>query len=185
MLIAQGVELQHQTKIRSATRAMDAWNTLREYYNRTTLYNRVTMTRCLHEFQMEEGTVMLKHLGAFDELVVGFEMLGESVGEVRQLVMLLSSLSPECELIASTVENTKDITLIEFKEKLLKEQEGLQKKKTTEKPFRVSDNAGRFKGGPGKRSQGRPKETVARETVQAGTMVDSRASVSGVTTSST
>ncbi|OWZ00990.1 polyprotein, partial [Phytophthora megakarya] len=32
-IITQGVELQHQTKIRSVTRAMQAWNTLREYYN--------------------------------------------------------------------------------------------------------------------------------------------------------
>ncbi|OWZ15191.1 polyprotein [Phytophthora megakarya] len=30
-IIAQGVEPQHQTKIRSAVRAMEAWNTLREY----------------------------------------------------------------------------------------------------------------------------------------------------------
>ncbi|OWZ19136.1 polyprotein [Phytophthora megakarya] len=47
-IIAQGVERQHQTKIRSATRAMQAWNTLREFYNRTTLHNRVTMTCRLH-----------------------------------------------------------------------------------------------------------------------------------------
>ncbi|GMF20056.1 unnamed protein product [Phytophthora fragariaefolia] len=30
-IIAHGVENQHQTKIRSATRAMQTWNTLREY----------------------------------------------------------------------------------------------------------------------------------------------------------
>ncbi|KAJ8564192.1 hypothetical protein ON010_g7153 [Phytophthora cinnamomi] len=70
-IIAHGAEIQHQTKIRSATRAMQAWNTLREYYNRTTLHNRVVMTWKLHEFKMEAGTVMAKHLDAFDELIGG------------------------------------------------------------------------------------------------------------------
>lgn len=51
-IIAQGVELQHQTKIRSATRAMHAWGILRDFYNRSTLHNRVTMTRRLHDFKV-------------------------------------------------------------------------------------------------------------------------------------
>ncbi|GMF33539.1 unnamed protein product [Phytophthora fragariaefolia] len=83
-VIAQGVEIQHPTKIRSATRAIQAGNTLREYYNRTTLHNRVTMTRHLHEFAMESGTAMAKHLDAFDELIVGLQTLGEPVDEARK-----------------------------------------------------------------------------------------------------
>ncbi|OWY92187.1 polyprotein, partial [Phytophthora megakarya] len=59
-IITQGVEPQYQTKIRSATRVMQAWNTLRVYYNR------VTMTGRLHEFKMENGSTMSKHLDAFD-----------------------------------------------------------------------------------------------------------------------
>lgn len=43
------------------------------------------------------------------------------------------------------MENTKDVTLIEVKEKLLKEFERLEKKETTERAFKV--NVGRFKGG--------------------------------------
>uniref|UniRef100_A0AAV1TS81 Polyprotein n=1 Tax=Peronospora matthiolae TaxID=2874970 RepID=A0AAV1TS81_9STRA len=144
-IIAQGVELQHQTKIRSSTRAIQAWVTLREFYNRTTLHNRVTMTRRLHEFKMDAGTAITKHLDAFDELVVGLQTLGEPVDEARQLVVLLSSLPAENELISSIIENVKDITLIEVKEKLLKECERLEKKDTTsERAFKV--NAGRFKG---------------------------------------
>ncbi|KAE8981371.1 hypothetical protein PR001_g24021, partial [Phytophthora rubi] len=147
-IIAQGVELQHQTKIRSATRAIEAWGTLREFYNRTTLHNRVTMTRRLHEFKMDDGASMSKHLDAFDELVVGLQTMGEPVDEARQLVVLLSSLPVEFELISSIIENAKDITLIEVKEKLLKEYERLEKKDTTtERAFKV--NAGRFKGNKG------------------------------------
>ena len=58
---------------------------------------------------------MSKHLDAFDELVVGLQTLGEPVDDSRQLVVLLSSLPTEYELISSIVENSKDITLIEVK----------------------------------------------------------------------
>nr|CAI72292.1 putative polyprotein [Phytophthora infestans] len=131
-IIAQGVELQHQTKIRSATRSIEAWGTLREFYNRTTA-----------------GSTMAKHLDAFDELIVGLQTLGEPMDEARQLVVLLSSLPDEYELISSIVENAKGVTLIEAKEKLLKEYERLEKKETMEKAFQVNGNAGKFRNGRG------------------------------------
>ncbi|OWZ13405.1 Gag-pol Polyprotein [Phytophthora megakarya] len=56
---------------------MQAWNTLREFYNRTTLHNRVMMTRRLHEVKMENGSAISKRLDAFDELVVGLQTLEE------------------------------------------------------------------------------------------------------------
>ncbi|POM69193.1 Putative Polyprotein [Phytophthora palmivora] len=77
---------------------------------------------------VEEGTPMAKHLDAFDELMV-----------VR---------------IDSKVENSKEITLTEFKEKLLKEHERLQKKETTAKAFRDNGNTGRFKGSRGNGRKG-------------------------------
>ena len=85
---------------------MEAWATLREFYNRTTLHNRVTMTRRLHDFKMEEGSTMAAQLDAFDELVVGLQTMGEPVDEARQMVVLLSSLPSEYELIRSIMENT-------------------------------------------------------------------------------
>ncbi|GMF44397.1 unnamed protein product [Phytophthora fragariaefolia] len=79
------------------------------------------MTRRLHEFKMDDGASMAKHLDAFDELVVGLQTMGEPVDEVRQL---------------------------EVKEMLLKEYERLEKKDAvTERALKVS--AGRFKGGKG------------------------------------
>ena len=64
---------------------------------------------------------MTNHLYDFDGLIVGHQMLGEPLEEARQLIILLSSLRAENELICSIVENSKDFTLIEVKEKLLKE----------------------------------------------------------------
>ena len=172
-IIAQGVEIQHQTKIRSATRAMHAWGVLRDFYNRSTLHNRVTMTRRLHAFKMESGTGMAQHLDAFDELVVGLQTLGEVVDEARQLVVLLSSLPSEYDMISSIIENAKDLSLIEVKEKLLKEHERLEKKDTTmEKAFQANGNAGKFKA---------VELMIVRGALHGRTVVLLRASASGVT----
>ncbi|OWZ15108.1 polyprotein [Phytophthora megakarya] len=105
-LIAQGVSVEHHTKIRSVTSATQAWNTLLEFYNQTTMDNRVTMTRRLHEFKTEDGSTMARHLDKFDELIVGLQTFGEPRDDTRQLVILLSSLPTEFELIASIVENS-------------------------------------------------------------------------------
>ena len=104
-VIANGVAVEHHAKIRSATSAIMAWNTLREFYNRTTLLNRLKMTRSLDVSKMEGGVTMTKHLDSFDEMVVGLQTLGEPLDEARQLVILLSSLLMEYEVISSIVEN--------------------------------------------------------------------------------
>ena len=91
-LIAQGVAVEQHTNIRLATSAIMAWNILRDFYNRTTIHNRVMMTRRLHEFKMEGGMTMTKHLNDFDKLIVGMQTLGEPLDEARQLIILLSSL---------------------------------------------------------------------------------------------
>ena len=114
-LIAQGIALDHHTSIRTATSALYSWNTLKDFYNRATLHNRVPMTRRLHDFKMEDGTTMSKHLHSFHELFVGLQKLNEPLDEARQLVILLSRLTEEYELIFSIVKNSKDITLIAVK----------------------------------------------------------------------
>ncbi|CEG44839.1 uncharacterized protein PHALS_01171 [Plasmopara halstedii] len=130
--IAQDIELQHQTKTRSASTAMHGRSIVREFYNRTTLHNRVEMTRRLNEFKMESGSTMSKYLDA---------LLKEPVDESRQLVVLLSILTTEYELTVLIVEYAKVITLIEVKEKLLKKHERLM---TTEKAFPVHGSDERF-----------------------------------------
>ncbi|GMF20057.1 unnamed protein product [Phytophthora fragariaefolia] len=80
---------------------------------------------------MESGTAMDTHLDAFDEPIVGMQTLGEHVGEARQLVVLLNSLPPEYEMISSILENTKDVTLSDVNEKLLKEFKRWEKKRIT------------------------------------------------------
>ena len=52
-IIDQGLEVEHQSKIRHASTAKEVWDTLREYYNKQNLQNRVALNRKLHEFRIE------------------------------------------------------------------------------------------------------------------------------------
>ncbi|OWZ17080.1 polyprotein [Phytophthora megakarya] len=136
--IAQGVSVGAHTKIRSATSAMQAWNTLFEFYNRTTMHNRVTMTCWLHEFKMKYRSTMARHLDKCDELIVGLQTLGEPLEDSRQLVILLSSLPAEFELI-------EDVTLIEAKAKFLMEYERQEKKESSERALKAMSFGGKNK----------------------------------------
>ncbi|KAE9333350.1 hypothetical protein PR003_g14065 [Phytophthora rubi] len=98
------------------------------------------------EHVMEDGVTMAKHLDKFNELIVGLQTLGEPLDEARQLVILLTNLSTEYELICSIVENSMDFMLIEVKEKLLKEFERLDKKEGTERALKVTANGSKIKG---------------------------------------
>lgn len=120
-LIARGVQVQHQAKIRGAGTAMEAWGTLHDYYNRRNLHNRIALTRLLHEFKMEKGSSMSAHIDRFEELIVSMEAVGEPADEQRQTVVLLGIVPSEYDMLVSIVENLTGITLVEIKEKLLKE----------------------------------------------------------------
>lgn len=73
--------LEHHAKIWSATSALHAWNTLKDSYNRTTLHNRVSMTRRRRGFKLEDGATMSKHLDCFDELVICLQTVNEPLDE--------------------------------------------------------------------------------------------------------
>ncbi|CEG38357.1 polyprotein [Plasmopara halstedii] len=90
---------------------------------------------------------MAKHFAKFDELIVGLQSLGEPLDDARQLVIFLSSLPSEFELISSIIEDSKEITLIEVKEELLKEFERLEKKETSERALKVTSDGNRGKNG--------------------------------------
>ena len=92
---------------------------------------------------------MVKHLDAFDELVVGLQTLREPVDEARQLFVLLSSSPIEYEMISSIAENARDASLIEVKEKLFKEYERIERKDTSMKKAFRAGNAERFIGDRG------------------------------------
>jgi hypothetical protein len=109
--IAGDVSLTYQVYIRGAMTALDAWRQLEEQFNRSTLKNRLLVTKKLHNFTMEPGTRFHVHVDQFKELVLKMEAIGEPLDETRQLVLLLGSLTEEYRLICSVLENTPNVTL--------------------------------------------------------------------------
>lgn len=152
-IIAQGIEVKHQTKIRHARTAKEAWETLRDYYNKTNLQNRVALTRRLHEFRMDEGGDMVSHLDRFDELVLSMEAVGDTMDDARQMTVLLSSLPAEYEMIVSIIENSMGVTMVDVKEKLLKEHKKKQQQEVSEGAFRVGRGGHKQDRGRGMRKQ--------------------------------
>ena len=119
-IIAQGIEVEHQSKIRNARTAKEVWDTLRDFYNKRNLQNRVALTRRLHEFRMDEGGDMVSHLDQFDELVLSMEAVGDAMDEARQITILLSSLPAEYEMLVAIIEYSVDVKMVDVKEKLIK-----------------------------------------------------------------
>lgn len=135
-IIAQGIEVEHQSKIRNAQAAKHAW----DYYNRSNIQNRVALTRRLHEFKMEEGSSMSNHLDRFGELVVAMEAVGDPMNDARQLVILLGSLPAQYDTIVTVIEN---LALDEVKEKLLKQYDKMQQQEPAEGAFKARQRGGR------------------------------------------
>ncbi|KAE9173640.1 hypothetical protein PF004_g26909 [Phytophthora fragariae] len=82
-----------------------------EQFNRTTLKNRLIVTKKLHNFKMESSTRFAVHVGQFKEIVLQMETIGEPLDETRQLVLLLGSLTDEYRMISTVLENTPTMTL--------------------------------------------------------------------------
>jgi hypothetical protein len=96
---------------------------------------------------MEDGSSMAAHLDRFDELVVAMEAVGDAMDEPRQLVILLGSLPSSYDMLVSIIENMTTISLIEVKEKLLKEHVKLENAEMVEETaFKA-----RFRGQPHKK----------------------------------
>lgn len=90
--ITPSIEVEYQSMIRQAKTANEVWDTLQEYYNKRNPQNMIALTKQLHEFRMEEGSSMTRHLDRFNELVLSMEVVGDAMNEARQLTILLGSL---------------------------------------------------------------------------------------------
>ena len=70
------------------------------------------------------------------------EAVGETMDEGRKLTILLGSLPAEYELLVTVLENSAGLTLMDVKEKLLKEHDKKQQRETSEGAFRVRNGQG-------------------------------------------
>ncbi|DBA00738.1 TPA: hypothetical protein N0F65_001209 [Lagenidium giganteum] len=150
-IIAQGIEREHQSKIRNATSARQAWSPARLLQPKQ-LAEPCRRPRRLHEFKMGEGSSIATHLDRFGELVMAMEAVGDAMDATRQMVILLGSLPQEYGMIVTVIENSIGLTLDDVKEKLLRHYEKLQQQEPAEVAFKANLGGarGRRPGGRGR-----------------------------------
>ncbi|KAE9307159.1 hypothetical protein PF008_g21298 [Phytophthora fragariae] len=128
----------YQSMIREFKSAKEVWETLREFFVKQNLHNRVQLRKQLHEFQMTSGTDLMDRLLKFDDLCLRLSAVGDKLNDDEKLVILLGSLSSEYDAMVKIIEAHSSVTLMDAKEMLRRESETLTKRKKQEEAFIVS-----------------------------------------------
>nr|CCA16049.1 putative polyprotein [Albugo laibachii Nc14] len=128
----------YQLVVWAAGTAYKAWETLRSFFVKQSLHNRVQLRKQFHEFEMVPGTNLIDHLMSFDELCLRLLAVGDTLNKDEELVILLGSVSQEYETMVKIIEDHGNVTLLEAKEMLRWEFETLQKREKKEAAFKVA-----------------------------------------------
>ncbi|KAE9107495.1 hypothetical protein PF010_g12242 [Phytophthora fragariae] len=156
----------YQSMVRESSSAIQAWETLRGFFVKQNLHNRVQLRKQLHEFEMSTGDDLMQHLMQFDELCLRLSAVGDVVAEDERLVILLGSLPQDYDGMVKIIEAHGNMTLLEAKEMLRREYETIQKREKHEAAFHASagDVQGRDghsdgrQGRRGRRQHGRGRQ---------------------------
>lgn len=74
---------------------------------------------------------MSSHLDLFDELVLSMEAVREAMDAARQMTILLGRLRAKYDTVVTIIENRVGHTMVDVKEKLVKEYEKKHQQETT------------------------------------------------------
>ncbi|KAE8994957.1 hypothetical protein PR003_g9833 [Phytophthora rubi] len=164
-VVAKMLSPTYQSMIRDAVSAHEAWETLRMFFVKQTLHNRVQLRKQLHEFALGAGEDLMKHIVRFDDLCAQLAAVGETISEDEKLVILLGSLPPEYDAMVRIIEAHDKVTLLEAKEMLRREFEVIKKREEKEQAFKAST---RERGGRGGRGRGSGSRRGGRSTSGGG-----------------
>jgi hypothetical protein len=116
---------------------MEAWETLRSFFVKQNLHNKVQLRKQLHEFQMSNGDNLMDHFLRFDDLCLRLQAVGDTLDNDERLVILLGSLPREYDGMVKIIESRGDVKLLEAKEMLRREYESLQKRERRKEAFKA------------------------------------------------
>ncbi|KAG6596092.1 putative polyprotein [Phytophthora cinnamomi] len=133
--------------VRETSTALEAWETLREFFVKQNLHNRAQLRKKLHDFSMSAGGNLMDHLLEFDDLCLRLAAVGDKVDDDERLIILLGSLPHEYDAMVKIIEARDTTTLFEAKEMLRREYEALAQQDKEEAAFNV-------RGFRGERSRG-------------------------------
>ncbi|KAJ0391403.1 hypothetical protein P43SY_010543 [Pythium insidiosum] len=155
----------YQSMVRESTSALEAWETLRVFFVKQSLHNRVQLRKELHEFTMADGGNIMDHMVRFDDLCAKLSAVGETMSEEERLVILLGSLPVEYDAMVRILEAMYNLTLLAAKEKLRQEYETIKKREKKEEAFRAT---ARDRGGHGVHGRGAGRHSRGRGSGRGG-----------------
>ncbi|DAZ99036.1 TPA: hypothetical protein N0F65_010922 [Lagenidium giganteum] len=147
----------YQTMVREATTALEAWNTLRDFFVQQNIHNGVKLRKELHEFQIDSGGNLMEHFFRFEDLCLRLTAVGERLDHRERLGILLGSLPSEYDTKVKIIEPRENVNLLEAKEMLRREYEALLKQEKQESAFKAG---GGRRGG--RREKPRDKHAPSR-----------------------
>lgn len=110
-LIGLSVE-RELTHIRKATTAIQVWNNLNEYHQKSTLSNRVHLMRMICSLKTDEGGNAVEHINRMQELFTKLSDIGEETLSGRwSCAMLLSSLPRGYDTLITALETRQEAEL--------------------------------------------------------------------------
>lgn len=119
-LLVEDSQLMH---IRKATTAKEAWDSLKEYHEKSTLTSKVYLLRQICNLKLSETGNMEQHIATMQELVDKLTALGEEIKDHFFVAILLSSLPETYGTLITALESRPEaeLTLDFVKGKLLDE----------------------------------------------------------------
>ena len=120
--------------VTSCEGAKDAWDALRNHYERETLANKLFLKKRYFRSEMKEGTSIKAHLKYMKEITDKLAAIGAPISEEYQVVTLLGSLPQSYSTLVTALEACVDGVTLSFVQQALIHEE----QKLNEEPGHLS-----------------------------------------------
>ena len=107
--------------------AKDAWDALRNHYERETLANKLFLKKRYFRTEMQEGTSVEEHLKYMKDLTDKLAAIGAPISDEDQVVTLLGSLPPKYSTLVTALEARVDDVTLSFVQQALVHEEQKQR----------------------------------------------------------
>lgn len=111
-LISLSVDDNQLNLIMNKTKAKDTWEALKEFHEKSTIVNKMTLMRNLFDTKMKESTTIEEHIGQISNFLQKLNGLGVTAfdDETIKSALLLSSLPDSYRTLITSLEARDNLT---------------------------------------------------------------------------
>lgn len=148
--ICLSVDNSQMVHVKDAKNAQEAWNSLKQHYEKTSLTSRLFLRKKLMTMKMDRGGDVESHISKLILLVDQLRACGDSINDSEVVTLLLCSLPEDYDTLITTLESREtSLTLDYVKQRVLHESlKHSESEKTVEAAFKVGRS--NFKGNKSK-----------------------------------